>query len=68
MPRHKNKQQPDLSINTTQMLDVFHTGAQQAPKRVASYLEIPLPVAEPAKPDPSRPLTWFDAYERFNPK
>ncbi len=51
----------DPEVNTTQMLDVLHAGAEQEPKKVTTYPKIKLPVQEP---DASKPLDWFSAYVR----
>ena len=66
MSRGRRKKTPlDSEVNTASMLDVLHTGAQQAPKKPTKTLPvIQLPMAEPKTPDPSKPLDWFSAYER----
>lgn len=44
------------------------TSSAPTPKLIASPLpKIQFPKEEPKAPDPTKPLEWFDAYERHNP-
>lgn len=47
--------------------DLLRAAEIPAPKPTASPLpKIQLPKEEPKAPDPTKPLEWFDAYERHN--